>query len=168
MGSVEGMENFDVKSFWFILWHFNFHPFFQNLAFSLVIPASLYFDFHGLFSCWGVEVQTRKYDMTLSSRTHFYRHIKMFCIKAPPVKGFFVKLQKKRTDLERIKNLPLLSVWNVIIPFPLFCSGENLEPGIVTHAIFFFSLFLSGFHPILDALYTSEWGSRRLGYGIKI
>ena len=68
----------------------------------------------------------------------------------------FVKLQKKRTDLERIKILPLLSVWNVIIPFPLFCSGENLEPGIVTLNFLLFT-FLSGFHPILDALLTSKW-----------
>ena len=59
----------------------------------------------------------------------------------------FVKLQKKRTDLERIKILPLLSVWNVIIPFPLFCSGENLEPGIVTLNFLLFT-FLSGSHPL--------------------
>ena len=166
MGSVGGWKTlmwnlFDsfygisIFTLFFKTWHFP--------LWSLQVYTLISMDF---FSCWGVEVQTRKYDMTLSSRTHFYRHIKMFCCNAPPVKVFLWTCKKKdrsgknkkSASLERLKCHYSISV--------VLFRGEFRARYCHTRNFLLFTF--SGFHPILDALFTSEWGSRRLGYGIKI
>ena len=83
-------------------------------------------------------------------------------------KGFFCEAAKKEdrsgknkksASLERLKCHYSISV--------VLFRGEFRARYRHTCNFLLFT-FLSGFHPILDALYTSEWGSRRLGYGIKI
>ena len=160
------MENFDVKSFWFILWHFNFHPFFQNLAFSLVIPASLYFDFHGLFSLLRSRGANKKIWYDIIVKNAFLSSHKNVLLQCSACKGFCEAAKKedrsgknkKSASLERLKCHYSISV--------VLFRGEFRARYRHTRNFFLFT-FLSRFHPILDALFTSEWGSRRLGYGKK-
>ena len=112
IGSVGGMENFDVKSFWFILWHFNFHPFFSKLGIFPCDPSKFIFWFPWTFFLLRSRGANKKIWYDIIVKNAFLSSHKNVLLQCFSCKGFFCKAAKKEdrsgknkksASLERLK-----------------------------------------------------------------